>query len=78
MEEHDQEGGDRLEQHRRMTGGAQLLEVPYPIRAMTIPCNTAHAPEIFDVIRREAPPELHLLHMIEETAAWLQRQSNLF
>lgn len=40
-----------------------------------IPCNTAHAPAIFDVIRAgvsgfERP--LRLLHMIEETAAHLQ------
>jgi aspartate racemase len=40
-----------------------------------IPCNTAHAPAIFDVIRAgvagfERPPRL--LHMIEETAAHLQ------
>ena len=39
-----------------------------------IPCNTAHAPAIFDVIRDgvaafEKP--LRLLHMIEETAAYL-------
>ncbi len=40
-----------------------------------IPCNTAHAPAIFDVIRAgvaEFERPLRLLHMIEETAAHLQ------
>lgn len=39
-----------------------------------IPCNSAHSPVIFDVIRRqlaEAGSRLVLLHMIEETAAHL-------
>lgn len=39
-----------------------------------IPCNTAHAPAIFDVIRAgvdEFERPLRLLHMIEETAAHL-------
>jgi aspartate racemase len=43
--------------------------------AAGIPCNTAHAPAIFDVIRAgvagfERP--LRLLHMIEETSAYLR------
>ena len=40
-----------------------------------IPCNTAHAPQIFDVIcttLREANCPLQLLHMIEETAVYIQ------
>lgn len=40
-----------------------------------IPCNTAHAPAIFEVIRAgvaEFERPLRLLHMIEEAAAWLQ------
>jgi len=39
-----------------------------------IPCNTAHAPAIFDVIRAgvaEFAPSLCLLHMIDETATHL-------
>lgn len=39
-----------------------------------IPCNTAHAPTIFDVIRagvKEFARPLRLLHMIDETAAHL-------
>ncbi len=39
-----------------------------------IPCNSAHAPVIFDVIRQqlaEAGSGLRLLHMIEETAGYL-------
>jgi aspartate racemase len=42
-----------------------------------IPCNTAHAPAIFDVIQerlRQAGSRLHLLHMIEETAVFLRHQ----
>lgn len=40
-----------------------------------IPCNTAHAPAIFDAIRAGADSyaPLRLLHMIEETAAHLTR-----
>ena len=41
-----------------------------------IPCNTAHAPAIFDVIGKgllAAKSCLHLLHMIEETAVYLQQ-----
>ncbi len=38
-----------------------------------IPCNTAHAPRIFDVIRAEtADLPVHLLHMIEEVGRFLQ------
>jgi aspartate racemase len=39
-----------------------------------IPCNTAHAPAIFEVIReglQTADSRLHLLHMIEETGDFL-------
>ena len=40
-----------------------------------IPCNTAHAPAIFDIIRAgvaEFVPPLRLLHMIDETAVHLK------
>lgn len=40
-----------------------------------IPCNTAHAPQIFNQIRTKLEKEgcsIHLLHMIEETAVYLQ------
>lgn len=38
-----------------------------------IPCNTAHAPRIFDVIRAEtADLPIRLLHMIEEVGRFLQ------
>ncbi|HID54714.1 MAG TPA: aspartate/glutamate racemase family protein [Anaerolineae bacterium] len=38
-----------------------------------IPCNTAHAPRIFDVIRAEtADLPVRLLHMIEEVGRFLQ------
>lgn len=37
-----------------------------------IPCNTAHAPSIFSVIRRQAPAGLRLLHMIEELVRHIQ------
>lgn len=36
-----------------------------------IPCNTAHAPAIFDIIRKNSP--LKLVHMIEETARFLKK-----
>lgn len=42
-----------------------------------IPCNTAHAPKIFDLVRREVHqhlPSLKLLHMIEETATFIKEQ----
>jgi aspartate racemase len=40
-----------------------------------VPCNTAHAPAIFDLIRAgaaEIEPPLHLLHMIDETVAFIR------
>ena len=37
-----------------------------------IPCNTAHAPSIFAVIRRQAPAGLLLLHMIDEVVGHIQ------
>lgn len=37
-----------------------------------IPCNTAHAAPIFDVIRQHTPSHCQLLHMIEEVGLYLQ------
>jgi aspartate racemase len=45
-------------------------------RVAGIPCNTAHAPAIFDVIRRElqgAGTPITLLHMIAEVVQFLRR-----
>lgn len=39
-----------------------------------IPCNTAHAPQIFAVIQAEKPSGLQLLHMIEETGRFLREK----
>jgi aspartate racemase len=42
-----------------------------------IPCNTAHAPQIFDVITAElekAGSEVRLLHMIEEVAGFIRKR----
>lgn len=42
-----------------------------------IPCNTAHAPRIFDAIRRrleQAGSEVRLVHMIEEVARFLRER----
>lgn len=42
-----------------------------------VPCNTAHAPAIFDVVKKELAKSglaLKLLHLIEETAAFIQEQ----
>ena len=42
-----------------------------------IPCNTAHAPEIFDVVcarLQEANCSVDLLHMIRETAVYIQTE----
>lgn len=36
-----------------------------------IPCNTAHAPEIFNVIKSKIPKSMKLAHMIEEVALHL-------
>jgi aspartate racemase len=41
-------------------------------RVAGIPCNTAHAPPIFEVISREAPAGLRLLHMIDEVVGHIQ------
>lgn len=44
-----------------------------------IPCNTAHAPAIFDVIEqrlREAGAKVRLLHMIRETAAYIRHETD--
>lgn len=43
-----------------------------------IPCNTAHAPAIFDVVQerlREAGASLRLLNMIRETANYISREA---
>lgn len=43
-----------------------------------IPCNTAHAPAIFDVIQerlRDAGAKIRILHMIRETAQFLRNES---
>jgi len=53
---------EQLEQLRQM--GASVAGIP---------CNTAHAPAIFDVIEDGLPEGLLLLHMIKETAAWIRR-----
>lgn len=42
-----------------------------------IPCNTAHAPRIFDIVQeqvRQHLPSFKLVHMIEETAAFIKEQ----
>ena len=42
-----------------------------------IPCNTAHAPQIFDVITgglEEAGSKVRLLHMIEEVSGFIRRR----
>lgn len=44
---------------------------------IAIPCNTAHAPPIFDVILKElhaAGSSVQFLHMVREVGAFLQRQ----
>ena len=55
----------------------QLLKLEQMgVHVAGIPCNTAHAPAIYDVIReglRAADSHLHLLHMIEETAVFLDQ-----
>lgn len=59
--------GAMLEQLRLLAGAGAGVAA--------IPCNTAHAPAIFDVIRAgvaEFAPSLPLLHMIDETAAHLK------
>lgn len=43
---------------------------------VAIPCNTAHAPRIFDVIKEElaqAGSRVKLLHLVEETASFIQQ-----
>jgi aspartate racemase len=37
-----------------------------------IPCNTAHAPEIFDVITGAIPSGCTIVHMIEEVASYIK------
>ena len=36
-----------------------------------IPCNTAHAPQIFNVIKNKVPKQCKLLHLIEEVGKYL-------
>lgn len=46
------------------------------VELAAVPCNTAHAPPIFDVVQtglRAAGSRLQFLHMIEETADFLHR-----
>jgi aspartate racemase len=42
-------------------------------RVAGVPCNTAHAPAIYDQILTLLPAGLKLLHMIEEVAAYMRR-----
>lgn len=44
------------------TNGCQLIGIP---------CNTAHAKPIFEVIEQNTPNELSILHMIEEVGKYL-------
>ena len=37
-----------------------------------IPCNTAHAKAIFDVIKRESPKDCKLVHLVEEVALFIR------
>lgn len=37
-----------------------------------IPCNTAHAPQIFNVIKSSISESCHLLHLIEEVGHYIQ------
>lgn len=44
---------------------------------LIVPCNTAHAPPIFDPLRkklRDSHPDITLLHMIEETAKHIAKR----
>lgn len=54
----------------------QLLKLAQAgAQVAAIPCNTAHAPAIFDVVQArlaEANCPIHFLHMIEEVARFLQ------
>ncbi len=44
---------------------------------LIVPCNTAHAPPIFDQLKKnlhQSHPDILLLHMIEETAAYITKR----
>ncbi len=39
-----------------------------------IPCNTAHTPTIFDVIKKNTPNEIQLVHLIEEVGKYIKKR----
>ncbi len=52
---------------------AQRLEQAGAV-VVGMPCNTAHAPQIFDILERrlaDAHSSVHLMHMIRETASYI-------
>ena len=44
-------------------GGAEIIGIP---------CNTAHAPEIFEAIVRSTPKDCTIVHMVEEVASYIK------
>ena len=45
-------------------------------KVVGIPCNTAHAPKIFDEIRAKTPANCKIIHLVTEVAKDLSRRSN--
>jgi len=41
------------------------------VEVVGIPCNTAHAPKIYDVVKNNIPSTIKLLHIAEETGRYL-------
>lgn len=65
----------QIEENPARSFGAQLLQLEQMgVQVVGIPCNTAHAPAIFEVIVADLKGRgscLQLLHMIKETAVYL-------
>jgi aspartate racemase len=55
-------------------GIAEIITTLYQTGAeiIGIPCNTAHAPEIFDTIVSSIPEKCTVVHMIEEVASFIK------
>ena len=65
LNETDQNPGDAIAEivSSLLAGGAEVVGIP---------CNTAHAPPIFDKIKESVPAGFKLLHLIDEVGQYIK------
>lgn len=52
----------------------KMIALPqgFAAEVIGIPCNTAHSPEIFSQVQKKIPPHVKLVHLLKESAKFLQ------